>query len=309
MTTALLPVPSALPPSAPDLVCAFLAGRNLRTLRAYAHDLRDFACWLGTPALDRAAHALLERGPGAANAIVLAYRAHLTDRGLAAATVNRRLAALRSMVALARTIGLVSWTLDVSGLKTQAYRDTRGPGVAGVRQLLRAAATRVDAKGKRDTAILRLLFDLGLRRSEVAATELEDLNLAAGTIAILGKGRAAKESLTLPDPTRAALEAWITVRGSSPGPLFVSLDHASQGHRLSATSVYRMVRGLGAGVGLTVRPHGLRHAAITAALDLTGDLRAVQRFSRHRDVRVLTVYDDNRTDLGGRVAARVAAIA
>jgi integrase/recombinase XerC len=68
-----------------------------------------------------------------------------------------------------------------------------------------------------------------------------------------------------------------------------------------------MVRALGIGVGLSVRPHGLRHAAITAALDLTGDLRAVQRFSRHKDVRTLTVYDDNRQDLGGDVARRVAA--
>ena len=67
-----------------------------------------------------------------------------------------------------------------------------------------------------------------------------------------------------------------------------------------------MVKALGAELGLTVRPHGLRHTAITAALDLTGDLRAVQRFSRHRDVRVLTRYDDNRTDLGGKIAAAVA---
>ena len=66
---------------------------------------------------------------------------------------------------------------------------------------------------------------------------------------------------------------------------------------------------LGAAVGLSVRPHGLRHAAITAALDLTGDLRAVQRFSRHRDVRVLTRYDDNRADLGGVVARTVASAA
>ena len=72
---------------------------------------------------------------------------------------------------------------------------------------------------------------------------------------------------------------------------------------------YRLVRRLGASVGVTARPHGLRHTAITAALDLTGDLRAVQRFSRHRDVRVLTRYDDNRQDLGGDVARRVAASA
>jgi len=60
---------------------------------------------------------------------------------------------------------------------------------------------------------------------------------------------------------------------------------------------------------VTIRPPGggLRHAAIAAALDLTGDLQAVQRVSRHKDVRTLTIYDDNRQDLGGDVARRVAA--
>jgi integrase/recombinase XerC len=68
------------------------------------------------------------------------------------------------------------------------------------------------------------------------------------------------------------------------------------------------VGGLGTKAGLTVRPHGLRHLAITSALDLTkGDVRAVQKFSRHRDMRVLNTYDDNRRDLAGDVARLVAA--
>ena len=68
-----------------------------------------------------------------------------------------------------------------------------------------------------------------------------------------------------------------------------------------------MIRKLGESLGIKVWPHGLRHAAITSALDLTGgDLRSVQRFSRHQDVRILTIYDDNRTDLGGEVARKVA---
>jgi hypothetical protein len=61
--------------------------------------------------------------------------------------------------------------------------------------------------------------------------------------------------------------------------------------------------------GMTARPHGQRHAAITSALDATlGNVRAVQRFSRHADVRTPQVYDDNREDLGGKVAALVAAL-
>ncbi len=296
-------------PAVTSLVASFLAGRSPQTLRAYRQDLEDFTRYLGAPDLDAAAERLLASGPGLANALVLAYRTNLRDRELAAATVNRRLAALRSLVKLARTLGLVPWTLEVSSLKAEPYRDTRGPGLQGVRRLLHAAGEREDAKGHRDVAILRLLFDLGLRRSEVVSLDREDMDVEAGTLAVLGKGRTGKVRLTLPDPTRRSLGAWLETRGDQPGPLFPNLDRGKRHGRLSSTSVYRMVRRLGAAVGLVVRPHGLRHTAITAALDLTGDLRAVQRFSRHRDVRVLTHYDDNRADLGGDVARRVAATA
>ncbi|HJS43813.1 MAG TPA: tyrosine-type recombinase/integrase [Gemmatimonadales bacterium] len=200
----------------------------------------------------------------------------------------------------------MAWALDVPGLTAEPYRDTRGPGLSGVRQLLRRVARRRDAKGWRDQAILRLLFDLGLRRGEAAGLDRADLDLEAGTLDVLGKGRTAMVRLTLPEATPAALAAWLEVRGGDSGPLFLRLDRASRAGRLTGTSIYRMVRATGSAVGVTVRPHGLRHTAITAALDLTGDLRAVQRFSRHRDVRVLSRYDDNRADLVGDVALRVA---
>jgi len=111
----------------------------------------------------------------------------------------------------------------------------------------------------------------------------------------------------LPKATRAALAAWVAVRGAQPGPLFTSLDRATKGqHRLTGTGLYKLVVALGKEAGLKVRPHGLRHAAITLALDATaGDVRKVQRFSRHRDLRVLTIYDDSRLDLAGEVASLV----
>jgi integrase/recombinase XerC len=63
-------------------------------------------------------------------------------------------------------------------------------------------------------------------------------------------------------------------------------------------------------MGLTVSPHGLRHAGITEALERTGgNVRAVQHSSRHRDLRTLTTYDDNRTDWAGEVAELVAGAA
>jgi integrase/recombinase XerC len=92
-------------------------------------------------------------------------------------------------------------------------------------------------------------------------------------------------------------------------PLFSSLDRAKKGNgRLSGAGLYDIVRSFGTKAGIRMWPHGLRHSAITEALDLPGgNVRAVQKFSHHRDVRVIERYDDNRTDLAGHVACRVAA--
>src|SRR5262249_53788886 len=156
------------------LLAAFLAGRSPQTVRAYRQDLADFAACVGAATAAAAAHRLVAHGPGPANELALRYQAELRRRGLAAATVNRRLAALRSLVKLARTLGVTGWSLDVEGLKAEPYRDTRGPGTAGVRRLLEQLSVRTDAKGVRDRALLRLLFDLGLRRAEVVRLDRED---------------------------------------------------------------------------------------------------------------------------------------
>ena len=312
MNNALVPMTSAPVVRANKsaaLVVSFLAGRNERTLRAYRADLEDFRSFLKAEDAEEAARILLSQGHGEANALALAYRADLAGRKLQAATINRRLAAVRSLVKLARTLGMIPWSLEVGNLKSQSYRDTRGPGRQGFRRLMEEAGSRTDGKAFRDRAVLRLLHDLALRRAEVTGLDLEDVDMERGTVTILGKGRTQKERLTLPEPTKAALAAWIDVRGTEPGPLFRNYDRGGKGGtRLTGTGLYLMVRGLGNKAGLTIRPHGLRHAGITEALDLTnGNIRMVQRYSRHRDMRILNLYDDNRTDLGGDVARLVAA--
>jgi len=156
-----VPVSSALgPSSAARLLDAFLAGRKEETIKAYRADLEDFQAFVQASSLDQAAGLLMARGLGEANALALAYRTHLMERELAAITINRRLTALRSMIKLARTLGLIPWTLEIQGLKTEGYRDTRGPGRNGFRALLEVLGSRADAKTLRDRAILRCLFDL-----------------------------------------------------------------------------------------------------------------------------------------------------
>jgi len=210
-------LPTTLADGSARLVAAFLAGRSADTLRAYRQDLADFRAFAGAETTEGAARQLLAHGSGRANELALAYKADLQERGLAAATVNRRLAALRSLVKLARTLGLVEWTLEVRNGKAQAYRDTRGPGREGFERLLQALEGRQDAKGLRDRAIVRLLFDLGLRRSEAVGLDCEHVDLEARTVAVRGKGRADREPLTLPPETTAALKAWLSADGNG-GP-------------------------------------------------------------------------------------------
>ncbi len=297
--------------STDDLINAFLSGRSPRTVDAYRRDLQDFADFLGVHDTAEAARVFLSGGHGRANLTALNYVQALQDRGLQPTTINRRLAALRSLTEMGRTIGLISWKLEAKNLKTEPYRDTRGPGLEGFKRMLNITKERNDCKGARDFAILRLLFDLGLRRGEVVALDVADVDLAAHTIDVMGKGRSQKSTLTLSEPTSQALSSWFDIRGTEPGPLFTNCDRAQKGHgRLSGTSVYRLVRSLGEKIGVKTRPHGIRHSAITTALQKAQangiDLEAVLDFSRHADVKTMMMYRDRERDIQGKLSELVA---
>jgi integrase/recombinase XerC len=137
----------------------FLAGRSPNTLNAYRQDLAAFAAFQGARGQGEALGALIALSAGAGNSWLLAWRAAMQEAGLAPATINRRLSAVRSALRFARTIGATTWVPEVKGLKAQTYRDTRGPGLEGTRALLRAAAAKSPANTARDTAIIRLMFD------------------------------------------------------------------------------------------------------------------------------------------------------
>lgn len=288
-----------------DLVSAFFLSKSPRTRSSYEDDLSRFAAYSGAPNIGDAIGRLLDAGHGPANELALGFRDHMVAKGNAPATVNRRLAAVRAVVQLARMLGYVSWALDVPGVRTEVYRDTRGPGLEGVRAMLRILEGARSPKAIRDRAILRLLFDLGLRREEICSLDTEHLDAESGLLWVHGKGKAARLPMSVPAPTMEALMVWLAIHPLGAGALFTNFDRAGKGGRLTGHSLYRIVREIGrkAGLAAPVRPHGLRHAAITVALDATGgDVRAVQRFSRHAKIETVTRYDDNRRDLGGQVA-------
>ena len=295
-----------------------MAGRNAHTHRAYDADLRDFARFVGHDEPRLAVASFLSSPRGDAHAIALAWRVHLEARGLAPATIGRKLAALRAVVKLAGQLGQVDWELSLGSPRAEGYRDTRGPGDEGykrVRELARAEAEAGGAKRVRDYSTLRLLHDLGLRRGELVGIDLADVETDADGVPtrvwIKGKKRVHKEALSLPPATSRALGAWIAARGDFEGPLFTRLDRAAGGSpsRLTGRAVALFTNRLGERAGLARRlaPHGLRHQAITEALDKTGgDVRKVQRFSRHADLKTLVVYDDRRRDGAGDVSRMLA---
>jgi integrase/recombinase XerC len=287
------------------LVDAAVAGKSAGTQATYTKMFKAWAEFTGHCDPEQAVQALIRLQPGQANAAVLAFKAEAIERGLSPSSVNLRLSAVKVVVKCARRFGLISWSLDVDGLKSETYRDTRGPGAAAVGQVVRELGADTRVKALRDRAMIALAYDLALRRAEVCSLNLDNLDINGASVSILGKGRREREIRTLPPETVAALKAWLEVRGSDPGPLFYNLDRAGKGkdRRLTGGGFWSVCRGRGLG-----RPHGLRHSAITEALVLTnGSVSRVQKFSRHADVKVLQRYDDAREDIAGMIAKQLAA--
>jgi integrase/recombinase XerC len=306
---------AAYSPNAPighqKLVEAFLSRRSPSTRKTYRFNLRHFADHLGARSIEDGIRMFLALGHAQANLAVLDYQSALVAAGTAPATVNNRIAAIRSVVRLARLLGMVEWTVEIEGLRLRAYRDTAGPGLPSVKRLIQVASRQPGIIGARDTAMIRLLFDLGLRRIEVSRLDIGDIDLEAGRILVQGKGKLEKDPVSLPSPTCEALAAWIGLRGACPGPCFVPFTKAAlaarKPARLSPEAVSAIIGRYSRKIGARFTPHGLRHTAITAALDLTGgNIRSAARFSRHAQVNTLQRYDDNRQDIAGDVARMVA---
>jgi integrase/recombinase XerC len=298
-----------------DLYGALLAdARKPTTRRARRQDIADLDRFLARKQLppdpSLACAMFVAGGAPRANAIATAYTRSMLDKPLSPATINRRISTLRRLVKLARRFEVITWGLDVDSQPVENYRDTTGPGRAGWLRLLAAArkAAGRTAKGKRDLAIVLLLHDQGSRRAEVTGLDLADLDAESGRLMVMGKGKTEKAPMTLNARTLLALADWIAARGSAPGALFIRLDNArvkGQLSRLDGDGVHLVVAhiGLKAKLSRPVKPHGLRHQAITRVLQLTnGNIDAGQKFARHKDPKTTQRYNDNRADVAGAMA-------
>ncbi len=300
--TSLFEVPS---PDSPDVLAQLLSDkRSPHTREAYGRDLADFfkrmvgADPTQTPGL---VQEFLRMEQADAVKVVLKYKSELMKAGLAEATVNRRLSALKALVKYGRKLGACSYSLDdVQGEKVQPYRDTTGVDVEAMRKVV-TKCSRSTLKGKRDYALLLLMWENALRRNEVAVLNYSDFDAVAGTLSILGKGQGSKkQTIDLSPKVVCALADWMGAsRGTRPtdAAIFYSLDRARPGHRLTGEGIRKIVKNCfeQAGIAKPMSPHRVRHSSITAALDATdGNVRKVQKLSRHKHITTLMLYDDNR---------------
>jgi integrase/recombinase XerC len=276
--------------------------RSPHTQRCYRLDIENFLADLGTElgkflSLDRfEAYALVSR-----------YKGELIQKGLKSATINRRLAAIKSLVAFSYNCGHCEFMLEaVKSEKLSAYRDTTGIDPEAFKQVL-SAIDRTSLKGIRDYALLMLLWSNALRRSEVSKANIADFDPTAKTLRIFGKGKGNQsEIISLGKATVMAIESWLEARGEHQPDkaLFCSVNIGYRDGRLCPQSIYDIVsdRCQDAGITKVMSPHRIRHSAITAALEATGgDVRRVQKLSRHSSLNTLLIYDDNRKNHQGEV--------
>lgn len=162
-----------------------------------------------------------------------------------------------------------------------------------------ACSTQRDSEGStRDYAIVLTFFCLGLRVSELCSLNLEDTDLARGNTWIKGKGRRERELVPLPAAVVVAIRRYLAYRGTAAGPLFQTRGNRgkSRDGRLETRSVLRIVRELGQSIGLHVWCHGLRHTAITTAIEKGQQagigLDRIRAFSRHRTLATMLIYRD-----------------
>lgn len=223
---------------------------------------------------------------------------------------NPGISAIRSLVRLAKTLGYCDYDLhEIKFEQIQTYRDTTGVSLEQFKEILKAP-NQETLKGKRDFAILLLLFETAMRRGELSNICLGDYQPESKVVWILGKGKGTqKESMTISNQVVEVINAYLTERRkgkelTAADPLFATTDRRTYGSSMSGEAIRRIVRDCAfkAGIKKPMSPHKIRHSSITIALDKTnGDVRSVRKLSRHKKIDTLLIYDDNRQNQQGEI--------
>lgn len=162
-----------------------------------------------------------------------------------------------------------------------------------------AAPNPLTSIGRRDRAILELMYSTGLRVEEVSKLDVQDLDLASGTLTVQcgkgGKGRVVPLGKAACDALLDYLQHVRPGFAQTPGvtALFLASDqHGFTGNRLTKCAIrdrlHRIARN--AGIERTVNPHAIRHACATHMLRAGCDLRHIQRLLGHARIDTTEIY-------------------
>ena len=266
------------------------AGLSPHTIEAYRRDLESAARHLrGREVLD---------WTELSSDDVVEILAEARARGAAPSSQARLLSSLRGLFRHLRSEGRAAGR-DPTRFSGKLHLWRRLPEVLAPDEVFRLLDAPPDQhwKGQRDRALLALLYGGGLRVSEACELKLDDLTLrlpgstGPGLLRVVGKG--AKERLVpFGGIARQRVEAWLALgRGTrAGGEPWVLLSRG--GRRLDRVRAFRIVREWAeqAGIEGEIHPHTLRHSCATHLLAGGGDLRSVQEFLGHADLRTTELY-------------------
>lgn len=252
------------------------------TRLAYARDLRQFLAYCKRKGVDRI--------EDISQTQVAAYLLQMKSDKIASATINRRLASLRLFGDYMVKQGL--WQENsVIGIK--APQVERSPiiylTVEEIEQLLQKPD--VSMKGRRDRALLELLYATGIRVSEAVDLDLTDLNL---TIGYLMTGGVRQRIIPVGRPARQALTEYIEtardtfIKEKSENALFVNMD----GKRLTRQGIWKIIRNYGADLPFADRltPQILRNSFAVHLVQNGADLKTLKELMGQEDISATQIY-------------------
>lgn len=154
-------------------------------------------------------------------------------------------------------------------------------------------SVRVEAPpGRRDRAILEMLYGCGLRVSELCSLRISHVYADEGFARIVGKGN--KERLVpLGEPAAEAFISYLEVRGDAYAPMYDDIAFLNRfGKPMSRVAVFNMIKkqALAAGVVKNISPHTFRHSFATHMIENGADLRVVQEMLGHESVLTTEIY-------------------
>lgn len=230
--------------------------------------------------------------------IFLEYKRSLAGRtDFGVSTKNKFLITARVFLKELNRCGLLpsDITQNVKTFKQDRKHKREGLNEAEIKLLTEKIRQLPDTpQNLRLKAILSLLALQGLRQIEVIRLNVQDVDFVSKTALIQGKGMDDKEPIYLHPETVRTLKDYLQVNRISDGALFVSKSNNSRNRRLTTRSLRGIVKETLKQLGIEKTTHGFRHYFTSALIKAyKGDLLEVARYTRHKSLEMLQIYNDN----------------